>query len=145
MKLEEFSDFAERIIEEEVPAPLLKELHMGIIVLLEENRDKYDEDRYIMGEYISNEMGNHIVIYYGSFFALLAGESADVWQEELRETIKHEVWHHVEALSGVEKLAYQEMWEEESRKSSREKETTSSQSKRLRGLWKRLRNLWPFK
>lgn len=140
MNWDEFTRFAEKVIEEEIPEPLLRELHMGIIVLPEEKQDKHEDDQYIMGEYISNEMGNHIVLYYGSFAALFTGEADSLWQEEIRDTIKHEVWHHVEALSGDEQLALQEMLEEEERKISREKRSGSEpSSSKGPGIWQKLK------
>ena len=139
MNWEEFTCFVEKVIKEDIPDPLLQELHMGIIVLPEEKLDKHEGDQYIMGEYISNEMGNHIVLYYGSFAALFTGEDFSLWQKEIRDTIKHEVWHHVEALSGDEQLAMQEMLEEE-RKISRGKRLGSEPpSSKLLEIWKKLK------
>lgn len=35
-----------------------------------------------------------------SFVALLSDEDRDVWVEELRTTLRHELTHHVEGLAG---------------------------------------------
>jgi len=129
MNLDEFTEYADRVVNREIPPPLLQELHMGIIVLPEEKQDKYQREQYIMGEYVSNEMGNHIVLYYGSFAAVLEDQPRKIWEEEIRETVKHEVWHHVEALSGNEKLARQEMKEwEEMMAQTREKPASSDEN-----------------
>ena len=53
-------------------------------------------EMYIMGEYCHDLLGRYILLYYGSFAALFAEESEDVWREELFATIAHEFTHHME-------------------------------------------------
>ena len=105
MNIHKFTDLANRITERDIPAPLLDQLNLGIAVI----SDKQEEDDYyVMGEYIENGMGCHVVLYYGSFLAVLSGESQEAWEEEIRDTIQHELQHHIESLAGEENLARQE-------------------------------------
>lgn len=53
-------------------------------------------EMYIMGEYCHDLLGRYIVLYYGSFAALLEGEDEEVWREELFLTVAHEFTHHLE-------------------------------------------------
>lgn len=150
MDIEEFTEYADQVVNEEVPSPLLKNLHMGIIVLpetMQEEEENEEDVQYIMGEYLSNEMGNHIVLYYGSFAEVLQGASRETWLKEIRETIKHEVWHHVEAMAGDEKLARQELIEQEKwSRMKKENDSVFSRGEQSKGWkakvqewWKRLR------
>lgn len=109
MNLDQFTDFADSFVNDEVPPALLHGLNLGIVVLPEE---KEEGEFYIMGEYITEELGCHVVLYYGSFVKTLRGEPRAVWEENIKETIKHELQHHLEALAGDEKLARKEMEEE---------------------------------
>lgn len=61
-------------------------------------------DMYILGEYVQDLTGNFIVLYYGSFAALLAGEPDEVWEEELFATLAHEFTHHLESIGGLHAL-----------------------------------------
>ncbi len=111
MDLDPFTAFADRFVDNEVPPPLLRDLNLGIVVLPEA---KEEGEFYIMGEYVTEELGSYIVLYYGSFVEILRGEPRTAWEENIKETIKHELLHHVEALAGDEKLARQELqaeWE----------------------------------
>ncbi|WP_406672629.1 hypothetical protein [Natronospira sp.] len=74
-----------------------------------EKDEKFEEDYYIMGEYIEEPyLGSFIVLYYGSFVAVLNDASYDEWVKEIRNTIWHELQHHLESLAGREELARQE-------------------------------------
>ena len=53
-------------------------------------------EMYIMGEYCHDLLGRYIVLYYGSFAALLAEEPEEVWREEIFTTLAHEFTHHME-------------------------------------------------
>lgn len=61
-----------------------------------------------MGEYCWDEMGRYINLYYGSFAAVLSDESRQVWEEELRFTLRHELTHHVEGLAGERSLEHKD-------------------------------------
>lgn len=61
-------------------------------------------EMYIMGEYCTDCTGSFIVLYYGSFAALLEGEPDEVWEEELFATLAHEFTHHLEGRGGLHAL-----------------------------------------
>lgn len=89
----------------EIPEALFVSLNGGVLLLEEELPDPdAGEDVYIMGEYCWDELGRYINIYYGSFAALLADEPREVWEDELRITLRHELTHHVEGLAGERSL-----------------------------------------
>ncbi|MCD5407049.1 MAG: metallopeptidase family protein [Desulfotomaculum sp.] len=105
LSLDEFTVLAGELVDE-IPARLCRNLNGGFAVLPEEKRE---QEFYIMGEYIEDDMlGSYIVFYYGSFLAILGNK---LWEEELRETVWHELRHHLESLAGVDDLTREEMEE----------------------------------
>ena len=63
-------------------------------------------EMYVMGEYVHDLLGRYINLYYGSFAAMAENEDwteAD-WEEELRQTLSHELTHHMEGRSGLHAL-----------------------------------------
>lgn len=108
MNLDDFTALAHKLVDE-LPARLTRDLNGGFLVMPETKRDG---DFYVMGEYIEEgPLGCFVVFYYGSFAALFADEDEDVWVDELRETVWHELRHHLESLAGVDDLAYEELEE----------------------------------
>ncbi len=108
LSLDNFTELAEELVDE-IPPRLCRDLNGGFMVLPEEKRD---EKLLIMGEYVEDGLlGSYVVLYYGSFVALLKNKPHKVWEEELRETIWHEVRHHIESLAGVDDLVYEEQQE----------------------------------
>lgn len=61
-------------------------------------------EMYIMGEYCSDLLGRYIVLYHGSFAALLKDEPAEVWRDELFQTVAHEFTHHLEETAMLHAL-----------------------------------------
>ena len=90
------------------PAVLFEELNGGVNLLEDTVADPEfpEEEMYIMGEYITDVLGNYINLYYGSFAALAKQEEWDrqTWEEELRITFSHELTHHMENRSGLHAL-----------------------------------------
>lgn len=100
LSIDEVYDILDEVYSE-LPDPLFDGLNGGVLLLENALPDpEAGEDVYIMGEYCRDEMGRYINIYYGSFVALLSDEGRDVWVEELRTTLRHELTHHVEGLAG---------------------------------------------
>ena len=96
----------------ELPPALFDSLNGGILLLEDEVADpEAGEDIFVMGEYCWDELGRYINLYYGSFAAVLADEPREVWVEELRTTLRHELTHHVEGLAGDRSLEYRDMEE----------------------------------
>lgn len=61
-------------------------------------------EMYIMGEYCHDLLGRYILLYYGSFAALLAEENETAWREEIFATVAHEFTHHLEETAGLHVL-----------------------------------------
>lgn len=61
---------------------------------------------YIMGEYHEDLLGRYINLYYGSFTAVAEKEdwTPEDWRAELRQTLSHELTHHMEGRSGLHAL-----------------------------------------
>ena len=90
------------VIADELPRELFRDLNGGILLLPEACQDSGDSahDLYTMGEYVYDEMGRYIVIYYGSFAALYKDSPPEKLRKELKETLIHEFTHHIESLAG---------------------------------------------
>ena len=61
-------------------------------------------EMYIMGEYVHDNLGRYILLYYGSFAALLEEEDEEVWKDEIFATVAHEFTHHLEEAAGLHAL-----------------------------------------
>ena len=61
-------------------------------------------EMYIMGEYCHDCLGRYILLYYGSFAALLAEEPEEVWRQEMFATLAHEFTHCLEDDAGLHTL-----------------------------------------
>ena len=75
---------------------------------------------YILGEYCDDLLGRYINLYYGSFAAMAENEdwTEEDWEQELRQTLSHELTHHMEGRSGLHALddkdeAEMASWQEE--------------------------------
>lgn len=112
MDFDAFADLAEAIADG-IPPALLEGLNGGIIIEKKTRRRSEDPPGvYLLGEYIVEDyLGPLIAIYYGSFRRVFAGEPPQVWEEELRRTLLHEVRHHVEARAGVADLELEDLAE----------------------------------
>ncbi|HEY8552151.1 MAG TPA: metallopeptidase family protein [Thermaerobacter sp.] len=114
-----FAAWADRIVRR-LPPRLLEGLEGGVQIDPQARRNPQDPPGvYLLGEYITEPyLGRFIRIYYGSFERVLVDEPAEVWFDELEETILHELQHHVEALAGVDWLGLedlrqlQQLWED---------------------------------
>ena len=99
---EQMGDWLEEIVGE-FPDAFFEELDGGI--QLEEaalpDPDFPPGEMYIMGEYCHDMLGRYIVLYYGSFAALLPEEDEEGWKDELFATVAHEFTHHMEETAGL--------------------------------------------
>ncbi len=113
VSIDQFESMANRLFDE-IPPPLLEGLNGGIIIQEEACQEDPDlPDVYVLGHYVEDPfgLGCYIVLYYGSFAAILGDEPPEVWEDELWETMIHEVQHHVEARAGESNLDIQDMIE----------------------------------
>jgi Zincin-like metallopeptidase len=108
MTFETFQRTAEVMLSE-IPEEFTKGLQ-GLHVL-EQTKVELDlVGVYCLGEYLdpgedsflggNPGLGRHIALYYGSFQALAQSDPAFDWEDELWETLTHELQHHVESLAG---------------------------------------------
>ncbi len=91
----------------ELPAGILEGLNGGVNLLEEERRPegKDGETMLLLGEYFaSSTLGYFINIYYGSFLHSFSRRPREVWVEQLRETLHHELTHHLERRAGCRDL-----------------------------------------
>lgn len=107
---DQMGDWLEEIVRE-FPEAFFEELDGGIQL---EQRELADPDfppgeMYIMGEYVHDMLGRYILLYYGSFAALLAGEDEETWREEIFATVAHEFTHHLEETAGLHALDDKDM------------------------------------
>ena len=91
-------------ITQEFPDAFFEELDGGI--QLEEQALPDPEfppgEMYIMGEYCHDMLGRYIVLYYGSFAALLANEDEETWKDEIFATVgPTSSPHHMEDTAGL--------------------------------------------
>ena len=90
------------------PAILFEELNGGVNLLEEAMPDpEFPEgEMYFLGEFCDDCLGRYINLYYGSFAALAEQEdwTEDDWRRELRETLAHELTHHMESRAGTHAL-----------------------------------------
>lgn len=106
LSIDRFEQLANDLFDR-IPEQFLDGLTGGIIISEEtEQRDEDLPDVYILGEYVEDPygLGRYIVLYYGSFAQLFADEDDAVWEEELWETMVHEIRHHIESLAGLHDL-----------------------------------------
>ncbi len=59
------------------------------------------DDLYILGTYEMDRYGKRIVLYYGSFMAVMGWSHEDYVRERIRETLRHEFLHHMEYKAGL--------------------------------------------
>lgn len=101
-----FEDFI-RILNEEVealPEYVHDKLNGGVLadssVYLHPGR--VADDLYIFGTYsVDPVFGKRIILYYGSFTAVLGDSSESAYRKKIRETVRHEFLHHLETRAGM--------------------------------------------
>lgn len=108
MRLDDFRALARRLADE-VPEEFLD----GIVEITVSPRSvphPIRADIYTLGECVplpstpGAEVQSRIVLYHGSFAALARLDSAFDWVAEARETLQHELRHHVEWRAGASDL-----------------------------------------
>jgi len=96
-------------IMESLPPGLYRQLN-GVVLVIPDLKE--DGELLVMGEYVEDPgMGRLILLYYGSFAEMLGGAPRSEWEEEIEETLIHELRHHAEALAGVDYLSAEESGE----------------------------------
>lgn len=110
----------------ELPEGILEGLNGGVNLLEEERRPdgKDGETMLLLGEYFaSSTLGYFINIYYGSFLHSFSRQPREAWEKQLRETLHHEITHHLERRAGCRDL---ELEDERQKRQLREAEARRS-------------------
>ena len=111
MTYERFKAIIEEMMED-IPEEFTEGLQ-GVHVLEHVKREERYEGVVRLGEYLDpgpesflggSGLGRHVALYYGSFKDIAAGEPNFDWEEEIWETLTHELRHHVESLAGDDSL-----------------------------------------
>src|SRR5690625_154526 len=114
-----FTEFRRTVAEyaDEIPPEFLRGLQ-AISALEDEYEEPGFEDVYRLGECLDigpeqflgsgGGIGRHVVLYWGSFRRIAAGDPDFDWEEEIWETLTHELRHHVESLAGDGSLIEQD-------------------------------------
>ena len=93
---------------EPFPEALFEGLNGGVNLREEVMLDPAFPDRemFVMGDYCDNLLGRYINLYYGSFAAMAEREdwTLEDWRQELRQTLAHELTHHMEGRGGLHAL-----------------------------------------
>ena len=107
---DQMGDWLEEIAGQ-VPEAFFEDLDGGI--QLEEQAlsdpDFPPGEMYVMGEYVHDMLGRYILLYYGSFAALLSGEDEEGGKAEIFATVAHEFTHHLEETAGLHALDDKDM------------------------------------
>lgn len=98
-------------IADEIPDEIFRNLNMGILVseevkINEQSKETYP--LYTLGIYSRGPMGRQIVIYYGSFMRAFGYLDEAGLKDKLRETLKHELLHHMESQGGEFGLEFED-------------------------------------
>lgn len=105
---DQFADMLDQAVDR-IPSRFLRDLNGGFNL---RKGKKCEGEYYILGEYIEDGIGGcFIMFYYGSFVELLEDEPEECWEEEIVDTVLHEMQHHLESLAGCDDLARKEMEE----------------------------------
>lgn len=115
-----YQQFTEAIAEmtEEIPPEFLTGLQ-GVHALEQEHPEEEYEEVWRLGEYLDpgaedflgagEGLGRHIALYYGSFRRIAELDPEFDWEEEIWETLTHELRHHVESLAGDDSLIEEDL------------------------------------
>ena len=103
-------DTFERIVEEQleiIPTQYLEGLQ-GVHCFEEAKHDPKEPHLVRLGEYLDPgpdqfldsrvHIGRHVSLYYGSFLAI--AHAGFDWEEQIWDTLTHEIQHHVESKAG---------------------------------------------
>ena len=91
-------------MEELLPEYVFEELSGGVLVDAGTylHPARVADDLYIFVSYSADPVfGKQIVLYYGSFAAVLGDSSESAYREKIRETVRHEFLHHLETRAGL--------------------------------------------
>lgn len=106
LSIDEVGEILERLMAE-LPEGIWEGLNGGVCLREEERRPDGPDGAHmvLLGEYFaSSTLGYYINIYYGSFVTHFARSPREAWERQLRETLHHELTHHLERRCGCRDL-----------------------------------------
>lgn len=107
MTFDEFMEVLGSMLDE-VPGVLLEQLNGGVVAEPAAKPDPEHPGLLILGQYRRDAyLGRMVVLYYGSF-VYLYGPNRPRWLDEMRQTLRHEIRHHVEDRAGLRDLERQD-------------------------------------
>lgn len=117
MTYAEFREVLTHMVDE-IPGEFLEGLQ-AVLALEEEHPEPEYVDVWRMGEYLDigpesffgggGGIGRHVVLYWGSFRRIAETDPHFDWEEEMWETLTHELRHHVESLAGDASLVAEDI------------------------------------
>lgn len=124
MDVDEFTALVEQVVEE-IPQEFFRGLNGGVLVLEGAKGHPHGPPgTLILAEYVVRPwLGRHIALYHGSFARASRGVDEMSLKEKIRDTLMHELVHHLEHQAGVNQLGKEdvrrirEMWEHQRRRS----------------------------
>ncbi|MFB0958100.1 MAG: metallopeptidase family protein [Clostridiaceae bacterium] len=96
---------------DELPDEIFSNLNLGIRVSEEVRyspESSPGDPLYMLGQYSRNRMGRQIVIFYGSFQKVFGHLDEVRLKERLKETLHHELLHHLESQGGEFGLEFED-------------------------------------
>lgn len=139
MTYDEVYDILNKLADE-LPQEFFKDLNGGINLSEETKMQPASiaPNLYIMGQYSTDPfLGRRITIFYGSFEHAYGHCSREVYENELRKTLRHEFRHHLEGLGRLRDLEVQDEIElakyhhDNEERLAREKEQQEARRKEL--------------
>lgn len=106
--IEEFYEIAEELYNE-LPRSIYDGLNGGIIIEEEHKLYPNEPNLTCMGVYERSLIGKCIRIYYGSFINMYPWYDREEMKNAIRETLHHEITHHLEFLANEKDLEIEDM------------------------------------
>ena len=109
LTFDEARDFLDDAIDA-LPSEIFGDLNGGILLLPDTIPSNDGTNRWCLGQYSVQPrgLGRYITIHYGSMVECYGHLSATEFQERLRDTLHHELIHHLESLAGDRSLEIQD-------------------------------------
>ena len=89
---------------DELPEGIFENLNGGVNFV--EEAVVAEDGRYTLGTYFRNGMGRYIELYYGSFVELYGEMDDELFKRRLKNTLHHELTHHIESMAGDRSLEH---------------------------------------
>ena len=137
MTFEEFEDITLDAYDA-LPDDVKNNLNLGLAVVpdLKMGREGLT---FIMGEYFTSPMlGRGVRIFYGSFMQVMGDAPYEMIHQEIINTVKHELLHHIEISAGVDHLGDEDR--AKMKKIKRRFGRLPKDDEIVRKIWKRLIN-----